>query len=82
MKAAPDRYHRVHFVTLPEAARWLGVSLEEVYRLIGAGELSARTYEGVLKVSEPSVIRYITEVQLGPGLVSGGARRGEILPAP
>jgi len=42
-------------VSVPEAARTLGMCLEGVYRLLYAGRLEARKVEGKWRISEVAV---------------------------
>lgn len=53
-----------HGLRSTEVARRLGISGEEVYRLIFAGELDGRPdHEGIVRVSETSVEQYLARLR-------------------
>jgi excisionase family DNA binding protein len=62
-----DRYEALRILTIPEAARMLGVSDRQVYRLVDTGVLAeTRVTSGRIGIAQAVVAAYIRDKTNGP----------------
>ena len=77
MNEADGSYEKIVWMSSKEAAEYLGVSLQTLYRFIDNGSLTAYQMGRVIRLKYVDVIAFIESNRIGPGTLNSVLSRAE-----
>ena len=77
MSSNNEAFEKISWMSSKEAAEYLGVSLQTLYRFIDNGSLSAYQMGRVIRLKYSDVLAFIDQNRIGPGTLNSVLSRAD-----